>query len=143
METQNTEVTAHLAEESARKVPQSGFVRSRNRAMRWCDGRQRTGGSLRFRRFSRAGFNADLGRDPLATMRALTHKRTLLHPRTVDEETADYPALTKDFKNPAQEPRAHRFALEGPTHTLGWVVATLTILGVLTAMLMMGIAVSV
>jgi hypothetical protein len=75
METQNTEATAHLQEESARKVPQPGFVRSRSRAMRWCDGRQRKDDSLRSRQFSRAGFNADLGRDPLATMRALTHKR--------------------------------------------------------------------
>jgi hypothetical protein len=140
MEMRNIDVTPHLPEKTAGNVPQPGFVQSRNRTMRWGDRRQRTDGSLRSRQFSRAGFNAVLRRDPLATMRALTHKSMPLRPRTADEEAADFPAVTNDFKNPAQQPRAHRSA---PMHTVAWVVATLTILGVLTAMLMMGIAVSV
>jgi len=140
MKTQNTEVTAHLSEESARKVPQTGFVGWRNRAMRWCDGRQRKDGSPRSRQFSKAGVNAVLHRDPLAGMRALTHKSTL---RTADAEENDSAALREDFENRAQEQGARRLALDSPTHTIAWVVATLTILGVLTAMLMMGIAISV
>jgi hypothetical protein len=61
-----------------------------------------------------------------------------------DVQVADHPVLIRNFENRAQSMSAHRTTHHSRTgRSVAWVVATLAILGLLTAMLMAGIAISV
>ncbi len=61
-----------------------------------------------------------------------------------DEQAAVYPALTRNPQCPAQRLSAHRVRHESPERTsVVWALATLAIVGLLTTMLMVGIAISV
>lgn len=92
----------------------------------------------------RAELNADIDRDLLSRMRYLARQRRMLRPDITDEEMADYLALAEDFPNFAQWLSARRSAIEGPVRASArWVVATFAIVGLLTAMLIVGIAITV
>src|SRR5215469_13182218 len=60
-----------------------------------------------------------------------------------DEQVADHPALTRTFKN-SHRVSARRITRKSTSRTsFLWALATLAILGLLTTVLMMGIAISV
>ena len=61
-----------------------------------------------------------------------------------DVQVADHPVLITSFENRAQPMSVRRTTHHSRTgRSVAWVVATLAILGLLTAMLMAGIAISV
>jgi hypothetical protein len=61
-----------------------------------------------------------------------------------DAQVADHPVPITNCENHAQRTSARRTTHDSRTRkSVGWVVATLAILGLLTAMLMAGIAISV
>jgi hypothetical protein len=92
----------------------------------------------------RAELNADRDRDVLARVRYLARKKRMLEPEITDEEMADYLALAENFQNFAQWLSARRGGLERPLRArTAWAMATFTILGVLTAMMIMAIAIAV
>jgi len=92
----------------------------------------------------RAELNADIDRDVLARMRDLARRKRILRPATTDEEMADYLALAENFQNFAQWQKARRRESESsPTASAAWIVATVAIVGLLTAMLAVGIAIAV
>jgi hypothetical protein len=88
--------------------------------------------------------NADMDRDLLARMRHLARKKRMQRPDISDDEMADYLALAEDFQNFTQWLSARRSTLQSPVRaTVGWVTATMVIFGVLTAMLIVAIAITV
>jgi hypothetical protein len=92
----------------------------------------------------RAELNADIDRDLMARMGHLARKRRLRQPVITEEEMADYLALAENFENHAQWVSARRGTLKRPLRaTVAWVVATSAILGLLTAMLIVGISIAV
>jgi hypothetical protein len=92
----------------------------------------------------RAELNADIDRDVLARMRHLARQRRTLWPDITDEEMADYLALAENFPNFARWLSARRGTLESPFGaSTPWLVAALAIVGFLTAMLIVGIAITV
>jgi hypothetical protein len=92
----------------------------------------------------RADLNADIDRDVLARMRHLARQRRTLRPDITDEEMADYLALAENFPNFARWLGARRGTLESPLRASPpWIVVTLAIVGFLTAMLIVGIAITV
>jgi hypothetical protein len=92
----------------------------------------------------RAELNADVDRDMLARMRDLARKRRMLQPDIAEEEMADYLALAENFESFTQWISARRGALKRPLRTtVAWVAAISAILGFLTAMLIVGIAIAV
>jgi hypothetical protein len=94
----------------------------------------------------RANYNSDADLELLVGIHDPKHKRRVPLPRTTEEEVVliHHPALTRKFKRRAQHPRRSQFTLQTPVRTsLAWLAAILAIVGVLTAMLMMGIAISV
>jgi hypothetical protein len=75
----------------------------------------------------------------MARMGHLARKRRLRQPVITEEEMADYLALAENFENHAQWVSARRGTLKRPLRaTVAWVVATSAILGLLTAMLIVG-----
>lgn len=93
----------------------------------------------------RAELNAQLDRDVLARMRYLARKKRMLEPEITNEEMADYLALAENFQNFAQWLNARRGELKRSVRArTAWaMVATLAIVGVLTAMMIMAIAIAV
>lgn len=92
----------------------------------------------------RAELNADLDRDVLDRMRYLARKKRMRQPEITDEEMADYLALAENCQNFEQWLSARHGTLERPLRArAAWVMATLAILGVLTAMLIVAIAIAV
>jgi len=96
----------------------------------------------------RAELNADIDRDLMTRMGHLARKRRLRQPVITEEEMADYLALAENFENHAQWVSARRGARRGTLKrplraTMAWVVATSAILGLLTAMLIVGISIAV
>jgi hypothetical protein len=59
-----------------------------------------------------------------------------------DEQMAHHPTLTRNFRNRSRQVSARRTTSPSPASAV-WALATLAILGLLTTMLMMGIAISV
>ncbi len=91
-----------------------------------------------------AGLHANIDLDLLPRMYNVTRQRKIRVPGAADEEAIDHPALTKNFENIAPHMRVRGFRFERPARSsAAWLVAILVILGVLTAMLIMGIAISV
>ncbi len=91
----------------------------------------------------RAELNADTDREVLARMRHLAWKKRIAQPEITDEEMADYLALAENFPNFTQWLDVRRGAPERPRRAgAAWAVATLAIVAVLTAMLIMAIAVA-
>jgi hypothetical protein len=103
-------------------------------------GRRR--GSVEVAAAIRAELNTDIDRELLARMRDLTHQRMIRRPGTADEEAPDYQSRADKVENFTQRASAGRDTSPSRT-SVAWVVATLAILGFLTAMLIMGIAISV
>jgi hypothetical protein len=92
----------------------------------------------------RAELHADIDRDLLARMRHLARNKRMSQPVITEEEMADYLALAENFENYAQWVSARRGTLKHRLRTtVAWVVATSAILGFLTAMLIVGIAIAV
>jgi hypothetical protein len=92
----------------------------------------------------RAELNADIDRDVLARMRYLARQKRVLQPYITDEEMADYLALAENYPNFGQWLSARRGTIESPLRASApWVVATLAIVVILTAMLIVGIAIAV
>jgi hypothetical protein len=92
----------------------------------------------------RAELNADTDRDVLTRMRHLARKKRIQEPEITDEEMADYLALAEDFTNFEQWLRAHRSRVDAPVRTnAAWLAAIVTILGLLTMTLVLGIAITV
>ena len=92
----------------------------------------------------RAELNTDIDRDLLTRMRHLARNKRLRQPVVTEEEMEDYLALAENFENYAQWVSARRGTLKRPSRTtVAWVVATSAILGFLTAMLIVGIAIAV
>ena len=114
METQNAEVTVYFTETTAEKEPTSRFSRPAQLERR------------------------SHGDRPVKT-RLATPKRMTLNPGAADEDKAVNSPPSVDIAP---------FFLVGPypnaTHgSVGWALATLAIIGFLTAMLMVAIAISV
>jgi hypothetical protein len=93
----------------------------------------------------RAELNADMDRELLARMRHLARKKRILQPDITDEEMSDYLAPAENYQNFPQWLSARRCStLESPLRTgVAWVAATLAIVGFLTAMLIVAIAIAV
>ena len=146
METQNSEVTVQFPETNAEKALQLGWApveKLNNEVVGWRPADRRLGCD-EVPAEIRAGLNFDTDRYLLARMRDLTRKRMILQPGITDGEVADCPALAENFENLAQWVSARPETLESPSRTsVAWLVATLAILGFLTAMLIVGIAISV
>jgi hypothetical protein len=88
--------------------------------------------------------NAVIDPDLLARMRKLTHRGMIVPPRIADEQVAQHPAATTNCEDRAQPVSARRITHQSPTRApVAWVLATLAIVGLLTTMLMVGIAISV
>jgi hypothetical protein len=144
METQNTKVTFHFPEMGAEGALQQGsvLVERLNR-----DALERMAADRRPRSHEappvvRADHNTDIDRELLASIHDSKPKRRLCQPPATDE--ARNPALTQAFGSLAQRLRARRFTLQKRARSsVAWVVVILAIVCVLTAMLMMGIAISV
>ena len=124
METQNTQVTINLLETTADTLlPDSAPFETPNREF------------------------PDIDRELLARIRDLTVDRITLQPGIRDRNLADYPALGGNFESRTQVASTGRVPSRrresASLASLAWVMATLAILGLLTAMLIVGIAVSV
>ncbi len=92
----------------------------------------------------RTELDADMDRDVLARMRDLARKKRMLRPDISDDEMADYLALAENFQNLGQWMSPRRSTLQSPVRaTVGWVTATTIIVGLLTAMLIAAIAITV
>jgi hypothetical protein len=146
MEMQNTEVTIDLPERTAEKALQlgSGPLEKLNYEVAGWPAADRRLGSDEVPGVIRAELNADIDRDLLARMRDLTPKGMTLQPAITEEEVDDYPALMENVENFTHRVSARRGTLESPSRTsVAWVVASLAILGFLTAMLIVAIAISV
>ncbi len=92
----------------------------------------------------RAELNADVDREVLARMRHLAWKKRIAQPEITDEEMADYLALAENCANFTQWLSVRRGKGEPRLRTgAAWAVAALAVLGVLTAMLIIAIAVAV
>jgi hypothetical protein len=88
--------------------------------------------------------NAVTDPDLLARMRKLKHRGMIVPPRIADEQVARHAAPATNFEDRAQPVSARRITHQRPTRALAaWVLATLGIVGLLTTMLMVGIAISV
>ena len=86
---------------------------------------------------------ADIDGDLLPTRCDPPRKRMTLQPDITDEEMAEYLASAKN-ENCEQWLSAHRDTLENPVRIIAvWMLATLALLGFLTVMLIVGIAISV
>jgi len=92
----------------------------------------------------RTELNADMDRDLLTRMRELARKKRALQPDITDDEMADYLALAENFKTLRHWLVARRSALQSPVRaSVAWVTATVIILGFLTAMVIVAIAIVV
>jgi hypothetical protein len=92
----------------------------------------------------RVELNADTDRDVLVRMGDLASRKRMLRPDITDDEMADYLALAENFPNFEQWIGARRTAPQGPVRArAAWVTATAVILGLLTVMLIMAIAITV
>ena len=90
----------------------------------------------------RTELNAYSDRDMMVRMRHLARKKRVRQPDMTDEEMADYLALAEGFQNSAQWVSVRRLKLPIRT-TAGWATAIAFILGLLTAMLIAAIAITV
>jgi len=145
MEIQDTAIV-HRPPKTAGKFPKLDFARSRNRAMRRCGGQKRTGGcdAMRSRHLLGAGLDPDIDRTLLVRLRDLTCKRMPPQSVVTDVEVANGQAVAEKVESFTHKATARRGALESSSRSaVAWVVATLAIVGFLTAMLMLGIAISV
>ena len=92
----------------------------------------------------RTELNADTDCEVLERMRYLAHRKRILQPFITDEEMADYLALAENHPNVGQWLSARRGTIQSPLRaSILWVVATLAVVGMLTAMLIAGIALAV
>jgi len=88
--------------------------------------------------------NADRDRDLLVRMRHLAGKKRMREPDISDEAMADYLALAENFQNFAQWLSARRSAFQHPSGSgAGWIALTAAVVGILTAMLIVAIAIAV
>lgn len=144
METQNTEACFHFLDTGAQGTLQESCALV-ERLNRDALGRRTAERRLRSRAFSpliRKDHNTHIGRGLLAGIHDSRRKRSLWLPIAADE--ARNPALKPALGRLAQPLRARRFTLQRPAPaSVAWVVVILAIVCVLTAMLIMEIAISV
>jgi hypothetical protein len=92
----------------------------------------------------RKELNADMNRDLPARMRGLARKKRTLRREITEDEMADYLRLPENFQNLPEWLSERRSALQAPVRaTVAWLTATVIILGFLTAMLIVAIAIAV
>jgi hypothetical protein len=93
----------------------------------------------------RAELNADSDRDVLTRMRHLALKKRMRQPEITDEEMADYLALAENCQNFEQWLKFRRGVLEPKPSkgSIAWALGTLAVVGLLTAALIVAIAISV
>lgn len=83
--------------------------------------------------------NPDIERDMLARMSDPARKRSMLRPNITEKEMAEYVALAEEF-----EDFTHWISGSGSSHTnMPWIAAISVIVGFLTAMLIVAIAITV
>src|SRR5262249_49475287 len=87
--------------------------------------------------------NADRDRDLIVRMRDLARKKRMRQPEVTDEEMPEYLALPENFSNFAQCKNGRRGNLANPRPTLIWIALTAVTVGLLTAMLIVAIAIAV
>jgi hypothetical protein len=146
METQNTGVTVYLRETNDEKTLPRGiapFEELNDELVGWPEVDIRLG-SDDVPAVTRAKFNPSTGEDLPAKTRDWTRKRMKLQPGVSEYEMVDYAALAENSQTLPTEASTRRATVESPTHgSVAWVLAILAIIGFLTAMLMVGIAISV
>jgi hypothetical protein len=92
----------------------------------------------------RTELNAYWDRDMMVRMRHLARKKRMRQPDITDEELADYLALAEGSQNFAQWVSARRLKLQTPIlTTAGWAMTIAFIMGLLTAMLIAAITITV
>ena len=91
----------------------------------------------------RAELNAETDREVLERMRYLAQKKRMRQPDITDEQMADYLALAENYTNFAQWRSARHQPKPAARKNLAWAFATLAILGILTATLIVTIAILV
>jgi len=92
----------------------------------------------------RTQLNADMDRELIVRMQDLARKRRRLQPDITDDEMADYLALAENFQNVAHWGTARHSTFQGSIRAgTGWAMAIAIVLGVLTAVLIAAIAITV
>ena len=92
----------------------------------------------------RQELNADRDHDLLVRMRDLARKKKMRQPDITNEEMADYLALAENYQNFAQWLSARAGALQKPAPSnVAWIAVTAVTVGLLTAMLIIAIAIAV
>ncbi|HEV3113466.1 MAG TPA: hypothetical protein VGY99_23520 [Candidatus Binataceae bacterium] len=88
--------------------------------------------------------NADTDHDLLVRMRHLARKKRMRQPDISNEEMADYLALAENHQNFAQWLSARTGAIQKPAPSnVAWIAVTAVAVGLLTAMMVIAIAVAV
>jgi hypothetical protein len=145
METQNTEVALHFLEVSAQNPLQLGTASVERLSPEAVAGtataiRPKT---LEVATVIRPALSDDRAPDFIAGS-GIKPNRTTPQSAAKRRQVCDHPPLAKNPENLAQRMRARRFRAKAfPHQPVAWLVATLAIIGVLAAMLMVGIAISV
>ena len=88
--------------------------------------------------------DGDMDRDTMVRMRYLARKKRMLRPDITDDEMADYLALSENFQNFEHWISARRSTTQALGRPInGFLAVTALILGLLTAMLIVAIAITV
>ena len=88
--------------------------------------------------------NADSDHDLLVRMRHLARKKRMRQPGITNEEMADYLALAENYQNLAQWLNARATSLQKPSRaSLAWIAVTAAAVGLLTATMIIAIAIAV
>jgi hypothetical protein len=92
----------------------------------------------------RQELNADSDHDLLVRMRHLARKKRLRQPDITSEQMADYLALAENYQNFAQWRSARAGSIQKPAPaSVAWIAVTAVAVGLLTAMMIIAIAVTV
>jgi hypothetical protein len=88
--------------------------------------------------------NREMDRDTMERMRYLARKKRMLRPDITDDEMADYLALAENFQNFEDWISARRSTTQASVYPVnGFLAVIAVIFGLLTAMLIAAIAISV
>jgi hypothetical protein len=90
----------------------------------------------------REELNADSDHDVLVRMRHLARKKRMRQPDITNEEMADYLALAENYRNYAHWLSAREAEIQKPA-SAAWIAATAVAVGLLTAMMIIAIAIAV
>lgn len=145
METQHFDVTLPLLQTSAKSAPQPCYavVRRRNRYAARSRRAERRARSDEARTSSGAAYGMETHRKLSIRRHNPKHKFSAAQPAIRDEDVAHHPVPARSFGHLARPRTGSRITLRRSLTSVGWVATILTIVGILTAMLIMAIAVSV